>query len=107
MKILGRRDLAVLVACALSLLPALIAEAAPKARTVLVLPYTPVDLARDEEWIGEGVAQSLSLGFVQMPSVILIERERLKRLSRPDGWDEQAAVSAARALGADIAVYGE
>jgi tetratricopeptide (TPR) repeat protein/TolB-like protein len=107
MNILRRRELAFLVAGALSLLPALIAEAAPKARTVLVLPYTTTDVARDEQWIGEGVAQSLSLGFVQMPSVILIDRDRLKRLSRPDGWDEAAAVSAARTLGADIAVYGE
>jgi tetratricopeptide (TPR) repeat protein len=107
MRILGRGDLTVLLAGALSLLSALSAEAAPKSRTLVVLPFTTVDLARDEQWMGEGVAQSLSLGFVQMPSVILVDRERLKRLARPDGWDEAAAAAAARALGGDIALFGE
>ena len=97
MKILGRRELAFLVASALSLLPALIAEAAPKARTVLVLPYATADLGREEQWIGEGVAQSLTVGFLQMPAVIQIDRERLKRLPRPEIWDAQAALAAARA----------
>ena len=42
-----------------------------------------------------------------MPALIQIDRERLKRLPRPDAWDDQAALAAARTLGADVAVYGE
>ena len=42
-----------------------------------------------------------------MPALNQIDRERLKRLSRSDAWDDQAALAAARTLGADIAVYGE
>ena len=102
-----RPELAVLAAFMLALLTAVGAEAAVKTRTVIVLPYATVDLGREEQWIGEGIAQGLSLGLVQMPAVIQIDRERLKRLSRSDAWDDQAALAAARTLGADIAVYGE
>jgi len=91
----------------LSLLPVLGAEAAVKARTVLVLPYTTPDLGREDQWIGEGIAQSLTVALVQMPSLIQIDRERLKRVPRSEAWDDQAAQSAGRALGADIVVYGE
>ena len=102
-----RPELAVLAALMLALLTALGAEAATKTRTVIVLPYATGDLGRQEQWIGEGIAQALTLGLVQMPALIQIDRERLKRLSRSDAWDDQAALAAARMLGADIAVYGE
>ena len=95
-----------LAAIGVSLL-AVDALAATKPRTMIVLPYATVDLGRDEQWMGEGVAQSLSLAFVQMPSLIAIDRERLKRLPRPEAWDDQAALSVAKAVGADVAVYGE
>ena len=102
-----RPELAGLAALMLSLLTALGAEAAVKTRTVIVLPYAAGDLGREHQWIGEGIAQSLSLGLVQMPAVIQIDRERLKRVARSDGWDDQAALAAARTLGADLAIYGE
>jgi len=102
-----RPELAVLAALTLALLTAVGAEAAIKTRTVIVLPYATVDLGREEQWIGEGIAQSLTIGLVQMPALIQIDRERLKRLSRSDAWDDQAALAAARTLGADVAVYGE
>src|SRR5262245_11725942 len=90
--------------CALAVLSA---DAATKPRTLLILPYAMADLGRDEQWVGEGVAQSLALAFVQMPSFIQIDRERLKRLPRPEAWDDQAALSAARAVGAELTLYGE
>ena len=102
-----RPRLTVLVASLLSLLPAIGGDAAPKPRTILVLPYATVDLTRDEQWIGEGVAESLMLGFGQIPSFVQIDRERLRQVARPESWDDQAALAAARALGADVAVYGE
>jgi adenylate cyclase len=102
-----RPELAVLAALSLALLTAQGAGAAIKTRTVIVLPYATVDLGREEQWIGEGIAQSLTIGLVQMSALIQIDRERLKRLSRSDAWDDQAALVAARTLGADVAVYGE
>src|SRR5687767_181631 len=102
-----RPELAVLAALILSLLTAYGADAAVKPRTVIVLPYVTVDLPREEQWIGEGIAQSLTIGLMQMPALIQIDRDRLKRLPRSDAWDDQAALAAARALGADVAIYGE
>jgi tetratricopeptide (TPR) repeat protein len=92
------------------LLAAFLAVAAPvdaKARSVLVLPFAPLDLGREEQWLGEGVAESLRLSLTQLPTLTQIDRGRLRALPQPDVWDEQSALSAARALSADVAVYGE
>ena len=97
----------VLSALLLSVIDASVAEAATKARTILLLPFATVDVARDEQWIGEAVTQSLALGLVQVPAVIEIDRARLKQITPPEAWDEQAAGAAAKALHADIAIYGE
>ncbi len=82
-------------------------DAAAKARTILILPFATVDLGRDERWLGEAIAQSLMLGLGQAPSLVQIDRERLKQVAQPEAWDEQAAASAAKALHAEIALYGE
>jgi tetratricopeptide (TPR) repeat protein len=92
------------------LLAALLVVAAPaaaKPRSVLVLPFAPLDLGREEQWLGEGVAESLRLSLSQLPTLILVERSRLRSLPQSDVWDEQSALSAARAVSADLAVYGE
>src|SRR5262245_4659361 len=107
MKVQGRRKPVVLSAVLLSLAVAVAAQAATKPRTLVILPYATVDLARDEQWIGEGIAQSLMLAFVQMPAFIQVDRERLNRPPRPENWDEQAAMSAAKVFSADVVVYGE
>jgi len=65
---------AVVPALLLALLGAGGAEAAPKPRNVLILPFTTVDLARDEQWIGEGIAQSLMLALVHVPGLVQIDR---------------------------------
>ena len=82
-------------------------EAASKPRNVLILPYAPVDLGRDEQWIGEGIAQSLMLSLVNVPGLVQIERERVRALPQPEAWDETAATAAAKKLGADLALFGE
>jgi tetratricopeptide (TPR) repeat protein len=91
----------------LTVLAVLSADAATKPRTVLVLPFATVDLARDEQWLGEAVTQSLMLGLVQVPALVQIDRERLKQVPKPEAWDEQAAAGAARSLHAEIVLYGE
>ncbi|MGH7372731.1 MAG: tetratricopeptide repeat protein, partial [Candidatus Rokuibacteriota bacterium] len=82
-------------------------EAAPKPRNVLILPFATVDLSREEQWIGEGVAQSLMLALVHVPGLVQVDRDRLKHLPQPEAWDDAATAGAARRLGADLALYGE
>jgi tetratricopeptide (TPR) repeat protein len=83
------------------------AESTTKPRTIVLLPFATVDLARDEQWLGEAVAQSLALGLAQAPGLVQIERVRVKQLAQPEAWDEAAASAAAKTLHADIAAYGE
>jgi tetratricopeptide (TPR) repeat protein len=83
------------------------APAAAKPRSVLVLPFASLDLGREEQWLGEGVAESLRLSLAQLPALIQIDRGRLRGLPQPDAWDEQAAQSAAKAVSADLAIFGE
>jgi tetratricopeptide (TPR) repeat protein len=103
-----RAKLAALTALALSVFVLGAAPAATtKPRTILILPFATPDLGRDEQWLGEAVTQSLMLGLVQVPSLVQIDRERLKQVPKPEAWDEQAATTAARTLHAEIALYGE
>ena len=102
-----RAKLAVLSGLIVSVLACPAVDAATKPRTILVLPFATVDLARDEQWLGEAMAQSLMLGLVQAPSLVQIDRERLKQIPQPEAWDGQAAATAARNLHAEIALYGE
>jgi tetratricopeptide (TPR) repeat protein len=108
MRRLLRRSAALAVALVAVVCLADAVHAAAKPRTFLILPFGAApDLGRDEQWLGEAVAQSLILGLTQVPGVVQVERERLKRAARPEAWDEQAAVAAAKSLGADVALFGE
>jgi len=107
MRALIRANRTVVTALLLALVAAAGVEAAPKPRNVLILPFAPVDLTREEQWIGEGVAQSLMLALVHVPGLVQIERDRLRQLPQPEAWDETATVAAARRLGADVALFGE
>jgi len=80
---------------------------APKVRSVLILPFATTDLARDEQWLGEAAAQVVMSAFFQVPGIIQVDRARLRTLSQPEFWNEAAAVSAARAVRADVAIFGE
>ena len=87
--------------------PAATAAPAVKVRSVLILPFATPDLPREEAWLGEAAAQSITNAFRQIPGLIQVERGRLKALAQPEAWDEPGAVAAARALRADVAVFGE
>jgi tetratricopeptide (TPR) repeat protein/TolB-like protein len=107
MRALIRANRTVVTALLLALVAAAGVEAAAKPRNVLILPFATVDLTREEQWIGEGVAQSLMLALVHVPGLVQIDRDRLRQLPQPEAWDETAAVAAAKRLGADIALFGE
>jgi tetratricopeptide (TPR) repeat protein len=102
-----RPDLTVLAGLVVALLFRADADAAVKPRGLVVLPFAAVDLSREEQWLGEGVAQSLMLALAHAPGVVQFERERLRQLPQPEAWDEGAAIAAARALRADVALFGE
>ena len=78
-----------------------------KPRTLLILPFQPVALELGEQWMGEGVAQSLSQAFAQHPAFIQVHGRRLRRLGTPEAWGEPAVLAAARSLKADVALFGE
>ena len=80
---------------------------APKVRSVLILPYATTDLARDEQWLGEAAAQTVMNAFGQVPGMIQVDRSRLKSLPQPESWNEPSAVAAARAVRADVVIFGE
>lgn len=105
----GRRSrLAVLALAALPMLVLLAsADASVKPRAVLIVPFDATSLEREEAWIGEAIAQILSLGFAQHPAFVQIERSRLRSYGRPEVWGDAAVVQAARGARADAALYGE
>lgn len=81
--------------------------AAVKARTVLIVPYATAELGREEQWLGEGVAQILSLALAQHPAFIQVDRSRLARLGEPHLWGEPAVLAAARSVKANLVFFGE
>jgi len=108
MRALIRADGAVATALLLALVGVSGVEAAaPKPRSVLILPFATVDLTREEQWMGEGVSQSLMLALVHVPGLVQVERERLRQLTQPEAWDEGAAATAGKALNADVVLFGE
>src|SRR5262245_5268306 len=82
-------------------------EAAVKPRAIIIVPFDASTLPSDDQWIGEGIAQVLSLGLVQHPGFVEIERARLRAGGRPDVWGEPAVTQAARSLKVDAALYGQ
>lgn len=107
MRALIRADRAIVIGVLLSLIAAAGVDAAAKPRNILIMPFATVDLTREEQWIGEGVSQSLVLALVHVPGLVQIDRDRLKQLPQPEAWDETATLAAAKKLGADVALFGE
>ena len=96
--------LSVVAVCAF--VAAVAAQAAVKPRTILIVPFDTTGLSSDEQWIGEGAAQTISLGLVQSPAFVQVDRSRLRAFGQPEAWGEPAVVQAARSLKVDAALYG-
>src|SRR5256885_15291649 len=56
--------------------------------------------------MGEGVAQILALGLAQQPSIVQIERARLRSATRGEAWTESSLTQATRTVRADAALFG-
>jgi len=96
-----------LVASVLALALTAPAGAAVKPRLVLVLPFDVTNLPADDRWMGEGVAQIVSLGLVQHPAFNQLEPTRLRALGTGEGSGTPAVLQAARNTRADAAIFGE
>ena len=82
------------------------ASAESKLRVVVIAPFDATGLEREEQWMGEGVAQILALGLAQHPSIVQIERGRLQSVTRGETWTEPVLSQAARSVRADAAFFG-
>ena len=107
MRALIRADRAVVTGLLLLGLIGAGADAAPRPRNVLIVAFATTDLTREEQWIGESIAQSLILALVHVPGLVQIDRDRLRQVPQPEAWDEAATLVAAKRLGADVALFGE
>jgi superkiller protein 3 len=103
-----RTRLAVLALAALSaLVLPLSVDASVKPRAVLIVPFDANSLEREEQWVGEGIAQVLALGLGQHPAFVQIERARLRAYGRPEAWGDAVVLQAARGLRAEAALWGQ
>jgi tetratricopeptide (TPR) repeat protein len=82
-------------------------DAAVKPRLVLVLPFDATALPADERWMGEGVAQIISLGLAQHPAFNQLDPMRLPGLGHADVWGPQLVLQTTRNVRADAAIFGE
>jgi tetratricopeptide (TPR) repeat protein/TolB-like protein len=82
------------------------AAASVKPRVLLIVPFDASALDREEQWVGEGVAQILSLGLAQHPAFVQIERSRLRAYGQPGAWGDAAVGQAARAVRAEAVLFG-
>ena len=64
-------------------------------------------LDREDQWIGEGVAQIIGLGLAQHPAFVQVERARLR--ARPAGGlgRGRRAAGGPRTLRVDVAMFGQ
>jgi tetratricopeptide (TPR) repeat protein/TolB-like protein len=96
----------VLLPLAIVVLAMVDADANVKPRAILIVPFDSTGLERDEQWMGQGVAEVIGLGLDQHPAFVQIEAARLRAIGRPEAWGEPVVVQAARTLRADAAVFG-
>lgn len=104
----GRRTRVTLRLVVITLLAsAVAATAAPvKPRAVLVTPFDASTLDAETQWVGEGIAQVLTLALAQHPAFVQIDRARLRAIGQPEAWGEPAVAQAARAVKAENALFG-
>ena len=102
----GSRSWVVAVVSVLVLAIAGGAGADSKLRIVVIVPFDATALDREEQWMGEGVAQILALGLAQNASIVQIERSRLRAAASTDAWTEAGLAQGARGVRADAALFG-
>src|SRR5439155_1214446 len=102
----GSRSWIVAVVLSLLALVGVASAADSKLRVIVIVPFDATALEREEQWMGEGVAQILALGLAQQPSIVQIERARLRSATRGEAWTESSLTQATRTVRADAALFG-
>ncbi len=102
----GRSARWALLLLAIAALSAIPADAAVKPKLVLLVPFDATALDREEQWVGQGVAEVIGLGLDQHPAFVQIDDARVRTLNRPDAWTEPVVAQAVKTLGADVAIFG-
>jgi len=77
------------------------AGADSKLRIVVIAPFDATALDREEQWMGEGVAQILALGLAQNASIVQIERSRLRASPRGHAASGRMPASSAASRSAE------
>ena len=98
----GRPTVLVLVALLVVTGVVVPSAAMARPRAIVVLPFDASTLARDDQWLGEGMAQLVSLALAQHPGFVQVDRTRLKA----EAVTDDAIVQSARTLKADAALFG-
>jgi tetratricopeptide (TPR) repeat protein len=83
----------------------------PPARAVAVLAYTNITGDAADEWIGQGIAESLTADFAKIGGLSVIPREHVFELQRNlqaggRGADDRHSLELGRRLGATFVVTG-
>jgi serine/threonine protein kinase/tetratricopeptide (TPR) repeat protein len=83
----------------------------PAARSVAVLAFTNITGDAADEWIGQGIAESLTADFAKIGGLTVIPREHVFELQRNlqiagRGSDDRHALELGRRLGATFVVTG-
>jgi tetratricopeptide (TPR) repeat protein len=102
----GRSARRTLLLLAIAALAATQAHAAVKPRAVLVVPFDASGLERDEQWMGQGIAELIGLSLDQHPAFVQVEDARVRAIGRPEAWGEAVVIQAARTLRVDAALFG-
>jgi TolB-like protein len=82
------------------------AAVAAKPRVVVIVPFDAAAAGPDWGWVGQGIAEALSLGLAQHSAVIQVDPAQLKAFGQPEAWGESAVLQAARGLRVDAALFG-
>lgn len=108
------RKLVVLIVTAVAVLASTGGVVAAKTRPVLILPFQNATPGETDAWFGEGIAETLYVAAQSTPALLPIDRSRVAaqvgRVAGPEspgGAVDRAALALARALRAEVALYGD
>jgi tetratricopeptide (TPR) repeat protein len=73
---------------------------------VIIMPFDASDLPAERRWLGTGIAEVVSLGLVEHPTIVQLDRARVSALSDAETWTEDAVRRVAQAAHAHAALYG-
>lgn len=82
------------------------AHAQTTPRAIVVVPFDASGLAPEEQWMGEAVAQLISLGLAWHPALVQIDRSRVRDVQDPAIWTGPLVSQVAAAVHAHAGLYG-